>query len=339
MPGGRWGAPWLLALVLAFTVLAALEVFVRWKGFTPSVTDDKYLWALERARVSNGNDNGDQARNTLAVIGTSRIALAWSAHAARAKLPDWTIAMLALEGTAPIGALRDLAADEGFRGVALVDVAEPHFSKRTWRSQQSVIRAYHRRWLDPGAIAERWLATRLQARFAVLRAGGRATLEVLLFSRRWRDVPAVTTFADRTRVVHYTPEQFAKVRARRVKKIKTKKQANAEAWLKNVAELDASVRAIRARGGDVVFVRMPSTDERWIADEKHMPKALFWDRLPEVTDAILVHFRDEPGLASFPCPDTSHIDSQDAPAFTSALLDVLAARGVLGDRDGDRGPP
>jgi hypothetical protein len=42
-----------------------------------------------------------------------------------------------------------------------------------------------------------------------------------------------------------------------------------------------------------------------------------------------VHFKDHAALAGFACPDTSHIDSKDGPAFTRGLLDVLIAKRVL----------
>jgi hypothetical protein len=74
---------------------------------------------------------------------------------------------------------------------------------------------------------------------------------------------------------------------------------------------------------------MPTCDERWEADERMFPKALFWDQLAARTHAMAIHFKDYPTLASFPCPDTSHLDKRDAPAFTRGLLEILRQRGVF----------
>ena len=121
------------------------EHFVRAEGFRPSVTDDRFLWAWERGRVSDGSSK------TLALVGASRIHVGWSSDVGHELLPDWTIAQLAITGTAPIGTLRDLAADRDFRGVAIVDMTEGHFVKKAWRRQRAQITTYHERWLTPGS--------------------------------------------------------------------------------------------------------------------------------------------------------------------------------------------
>ena len=79
----------------------------------------------------------------------------------------------------------------------------------------------------------------------------------------------------------------------------------------------------------MVFVRFPTTDEHLAASEAVNPKAEFWDRFAAATRATTVHFLDYPELSRFDCPDTSHLDKRDAPAFTSALGDILVEKGVL----------
>ena len=81
-----------------------------------------------------------------------------------------------------------------------------------------------------------------------------------------------------------------------------------------------------------------------------LPPMLMFDRIAEISETggpngkgliraelevrpdlwfFQCHFKDDPVLASFSCPDTSHIDSKDGPRFTRALIDVLIARGVI----------
>ena len=90
------------------------------------------------------------------------------------------------------------------------------------------------------------------------------------------------------------------------------------------------LRRIEARGGQVVFVRMPTSDEHWELDERYYPRAQYWDRLGSITGVATVHFADDPRTSAFSCPDTSHLDYRDAPRFTEGLLEVLVERGVLG---------
>jgi hypothetical protein len=92
---------------------------------------------------------------------------------------------------------------------------------------------------------------------------------------------------------------------------------------------EPAIAQIQARGGRVVYVRMPTCDERWTGDEIVFPKAQFWDQLAAQTRALTIHFKDYPELAKFPCPDTSHIESKDAPEFTRTLLDILQRHGAI----------
>ena len=147
VPAGPWGATWLVAAALALVAVATLELAMRARGYRPSVKDDEYAWAWQRARVS------DASPRTVAILGTSRIHLAFSPSAFADALPGWTAVQLAIDGTQPAGALVDLAADPDFRGVAIVDTLESGIVAENRNSQRAYITAYHRRWRAPGAMA------------------------------------------------------------------------------------------------------------------------------------------------------------------------------------------
>jgi len=325
VPRGRWGATWLVAVAFAAGSVIGLELFVRGRGYQPSLKDDEYAWAWQRGRVSDGS------HRTIAVLGASRIQLAFSAAALREALPGWRAVQLAVNGTYPMGALRDLAADPAFRGVALVDTTVGGFYRETWASQDAQVTAYRRRWRAPGAMIERRLATFVQMRLAILAIGGTRLLAALAETGEFPRPPYVVTAADRTRFADYALADVAALRARRGGRVEAGEDSDEEAaqWLAEALELEASVAAIQARGGHVVYLRMPTCDERWETDERTRPKARFWDRLAAKTGAVAIHFRDEPTLASFACPDGSHIASKDGPRFTRALIEILVARGVI----------
>lgn len=92
------------------------------------------------------------------------------------------------------------------------------------------------------------------------------------------------------------------------------------------------VRLIRARGGEVVFVRPPSTDEFRDVERQAFPREMFWDRLIEATGAVGIHFEDYPQLQDVRVPEWSHIHSEDKTRFTAELIpiirDALAAAGT-----------
>jgi hypothetical protein len=324
VPAGPWGRTWLVAVVAIALAVSGLELLARSHGYRPSVKDDEYAWAWQRARVSDG------ASHTVAVLGTSRILLAFSADAFEQALPGWTPVQLAIDGSQPAGSLIDLANDPEFRGVVIVDTIESGITPDNWERQSAYVAAYRRRWRAPGAMAERWLATWVQSHLALLSDRG-----LRVIASGWREPPYVTTFADRTQYADFSHTDVAERRRHQLERLRAAArprpatEREADEWLTQALAIEPYIDQIQARGGRVVYVRVPVCDERWAADERDVPKALFWDRLAARTHALAIHFADYPTLRDFACPDTAHIDSKDAPRFTQALIAILAERGVF----------
>lgn len=328
IPAVRWGATWLVAAALIVGAVIGAERFVRGRGYAPSVKDDVWAWASARARA-------DGSPRTVALLGASRIQLGFSSEAFHAVLPGWRSVQLAIDGTQPMGTLRDLAADPGFTGIAIVESTEDGFIAVNWLRQDAQLAAYHRRRRAPGAMLERRLATAVQQRLAIVSAAGTRALASLLLGHGWPPPPYVVTHADRTQFADFTRTDVAALRRRQLARLgppERSDEAGAQVWLADALALEPAVDAIRARGGNVVYLRMPTCDERWAADERATPKVRFWDRLAARTHAVTIHFRDEPTLRDFACPDTSHIASKDGPRFTRSMLEILIARGVIVDR-------
>jgi hypothetical protein len=198
--------------------------------------------------------------------------------------------------------------------------------------QDDYIAAYHRRARAPGAMIERVLATAVQSRVALVSAAGMRALRSLWQGSGWPDPPYVVAFADRTKFADFALADAAALRELRIDRVPLTEpgdEAGAIAWLDEALAHEHAVTAIQARGGNVVYVRMPTCDERWRADETGRPKAMFWDRFAARTKAVAIHFRDVPALANLRCPDTSHIASSDGPLFTRMVIEILVARGVI----------
>ena len=88
----------------------------------------------------------------------------------------------------------------------------------------------------------------------------------------------------------------------------------------------AAVDKIRARGGDVVFVRPPSAAELRVNEEAQVPKAKGWDALLRNTNSVGIH-NDElpPHLRRIDMPEWSHLNRRCATVFTDAYVRRLAA--------------
>ncbi len=94
-------------------------------------------------------------------------------------------------------------------------------------------------------------------------------------------------------------------------------------------EIDSLVRRIRRRGGDVVFVRMPSSGERLQIEEEFHPRVTYWDRFVTSSSAKCIHWADLKFDRELSCPDDSHLDCRDTVRFTDALADELVDRKIV----------
>jgi hypothetical protein len=90
-----------------------------------------------------------------------------------------------------------------------------------------------------------------------------------------------------------------------------------------------AVAAIRARGGNVVFVRHPSSGQVREIEDRITPRAAFWDRLLTETGAPGIYFEDHTSLRDFDCPEWSHLSAKDAVEYTQRLSVILKEQGAF----------
>ncbi len=85
----------------------------------------------------------------------------------------------------------------------------------------------------------------------------------------------------------------------------------------------SDIDKIRSRGGDVLFVRPPSSGLYKEAEMKGFPRAAYWDRLLAFTGSKGVHYSDYPATAELICPEWSHLCPADAVIYTKSLVKAL----------------
>lgn len=330
IPTGRWGATWLVALALAAAALYRLELLTRDGGQRPSVVDDPLLWSLARHEV-----DGDP--RLVAFLGASRMAIGYSPRAFAEAAPELRGLQLSVSDNLPLTVLADLADDEEFRGVAVLDLIEPEIAdpllltdSQAWVDRSRTL------WRVPGALANRYLASHAQARLAVLAVGGRRIVTSLAGKRRWPAPAWVAIDRDRTSHGDYRLAEPAALRSKADRRVAGLPPAPAaDAWLAILEHhLEPLVRRIRARGGDVVVVKMPISGRLAERVDELYPRRLYWDAFAARSGAHVIHFRDLPAMADLTCPDEMHLDQRDQAAFTRALVEAMRARGVLRGRGG-----
>jgi hypothetical protein len=89
---------------------------------------------------------------------------------------------------------------------------------------------------------------------------------------------------------------------------------------KVIARSAEAVRRIRARGGDVIFVRPPSAPQLRVNEEKSIPRKLGWDRLLVGADAKGIHADDLSQAQNLVIPEWSHLSRKCATVFTDAYV-------------------
>ena len=85
-----------------------------------------------------------------------------------------------------------------------------------------------------------------------------------------------------------------------------------------------AVAKIRARGGDVVFVRPPSAPALHALEEKTIPRDRGWDALLARAQVSGVHFEDDPAMQGLVLPEYSHLSRTCATVFTDAYVRAVA---------------
>ncbi len=321
-----------LALLVAGAALAGWEWFWRTQGYEPALYDDRDLWSLHRERVTEV----DQARN-FTVAGASRIQLAFSTDAFESSMPGWTATSLAINGHYPTAVVEDLAEDDDFAGVLLVAVDARGLAHWYRDMSEPWVRHYHRDF-GPQRRIERQLLTALQNRLVIV--GSEFNLVRRLTG--WLDgrpPPRHYTrlLHDRTISADYQQADVEGLRRHFAQGLAAdyeRRPAPAPGrWRAELESIGEAVSAIQARGGKVVFLRMPTSDRHWELDSENYPRDRYWNRLSEATGARTVHFADHPELAGLELPDTSHIDGRDRAAFTRSLVAILVRAGVLPDAE------
>ncbi len=87
--------------------------------------------------------------------------------------------------------------------------------------------------------------------------------------------------------------------------------------------LGTSINKIRKRGGEVIFIRPPSSGEDWKIENIVNPRPAYYDALLTSTKTQGIHFLDYSETADLICVDGSHLSPQDAVIYTRHLIKIL----------------
>lgn len=327
---GGWKKSWAIAIIIAVSVLSLLELLWRFTGREPTIIDDQTLWSIERGKIGKTD-------REIVLIGSSRMLAAVSPKSLHTNISEFTIANLAIDGSCANDVLRDLADDEKFKGIVIVDITTKCilFGNKDEVNVNKMIRYFHTMY-NVNSKYNRYLSTFIQENLCIIDPSvnfikilGNIVLRGGLPPLRYW-----TTHEDRSQSIDYEKVKIDEYRAGRIQKVKKyykalNQEISSDTFRMKVEEIENWVEKIQKRGGKVVFIYFPVSDEHWELDEDYFPKMIYWDTFASVTKAETIHFKDVKDLDKFKCPDTSHIDFRDAFEFTRLLSMELMKRNIV----------
>ncbi len=336
----------LSAIFVAALFIVALEVRLAARGFRPTSTDSEWSWVVQRARASR---LGDRA---LVLIGASRVLLDVDLDVIRRKTGLEPV-QLAIDGSSFVPVLEDLANDPSITGTVLTGYQDNVIaSKDGENAAAGFVGAWQRHQRAHGvpnfSSTEAALTDWLHGKLRSYADGARPLTSLTTRIVAPKPTPQyLVTMPDRSWLADYSKVDMpgfyygrvqrtlgedvairpgmswtdldAEIR-RRIDAMPVADASMVDERSRNIA---AMARKIEARGGHVEFAAFPTDGLVRAIDEKRYPRAMFMDRFAAIVGTKTISPSDAPALAAFKCPDGSHIDYRDRPAFTTALTDAL----------------
>jgi hypothetical protein len=344
VPGRPWRAIVFGATAATLLLTAGWELFWRGKGLEAGdFKNTEALWAQERRKAV-----GDAT----VIIGSSRIFFdidldLWE------EISGVRPVQLALEGTSPRVFLKDLAEDQRFRGLVIVGVTAPLFFTSDGGFRAGALDYYREE--TPSQRADHLLAMQLEKVFAFIDDQSRPKRQIEIWPFPLREGmpprfdPRKLEFLDSDRNTEVWRRVMEDERYREEAKQHWVYGTQANAPAPNpdgspagpmppqavsavIAEVKANIDRIRARGGEVAFMRLPYGGAYTAVEDQGFPRAQFWDRLVAETGSVGVSWHDHAALQGYELPEWSHLAPREAERYTRAVAPIfyaeLKARGV-----------
>jgi len=324
----------ILTAALVAVAVICCEIYLRAHGVHISYDDGPPLWSDKRAMVY------EPSGQTVVFIGSSRIKYDLD-------IPTWEditgchAVQLAIEGSSPRPTLEDLARDPHFKGRLIVDVTEGLFFSNAPPNMESPnknIKYYTdrtpaqrasfelNRVLESGLVLLDKENFSLNAQLDMLEIPSRPGVFMMpIFPMDFKQCTYERQAYMTDRFVSDTTLQnkvkgiwdfFGRMR----KGAPPMPEAELTAIFQSVK---AATDQIKARGGEVLFVRTPSSGPLLMGENRAFPRETHWDHLLSLTACPGIHYADYPSMNQFICPENSHLSRADAVVFTRHLIEIL----------------
>ncbi len=335
----------LIALILSILSLTGWEMYWRSKGKVPTVQDDNAIWATTRAKVNN------LTNEDFVFTGSSRVHFdlqldQWEAYTGKRPI------QLAMGGASPLPIFRDVVRNTNFTGTIVVGVTPPLFFSTTFPQAPPISGPQEKvDYYKDRTYAQRfnhWLSMPLQHNFVFVHsyedmiAGNfdlRSLLETITIGNRTGN-PKIPPF--------YEFGEFSEERNVRMLERMTKDPDFAKTvidiWMfclkgnagmpppdkeSTMAFFMEDAEIFKKRGGKIILLRAPSSNEFRAIEAKITPRTNFWDELVISSELPAYHFEDYKQLQGLNLPEWSHLSAEAADFYTLEILKILENDGIL----------
>ncbi len=330
------------ALILSIIGLVAWESYWRSQGYFPTLNDEKALWAMERSSVENAK------KEDVVILGSSRAYFdiqknEWKVATGKAPI------QLASTGSSPLPTFHDIVNNTNFNGTVIIGVTPGLFFSTTypfampWERPQAKVDYYRdqtyaqklnfqlsiplqKNLVFLSSDEEEWaddidLKSLLQNIKIGNRSGGPGMPPFYNFGNVSipRNISMMehtvkdTTFANTIiKVWHF----FGKGSP------PPEKEPTMSFFMEDL-------KRFKAKGGNAVLVRCPSSGGVRVGENMGLPRADFWDDLVKQSELKSYHFEDYEQFKDLKCPEESHLSLKDAKLFTTELAKLMKNDGVI----------
>ncbi len=339
IPNLAWRNVTLATVAFSLAAVAGWEMYARHLGYEPTLNDTSDLWAERRAAVKP---------DSTVIIGDSRALFDFDLDVLAEGLGQRPV-QLALVGSSAFPILKDLIADESYHGTIITGMVPLMFlapGGPPVENSEKALKRFRTRTVAQrlsnrlGMLLEEHIAflkqedLTLEALLKKLPIPDRANAQIpprlppyfysinrerrgFMFDAASKPGPLQTRIKEGWPPLFTPPpppkwipqDAFAKFMGETIES--------------RFAETAAAVQKFRARGGKVVFVRLPVTGPLKQIEDKASPKTMQWTRLLNETKAPGIYFEDFDELAHFECPEWSHLSGPDSIEFTRRVVPHL----------------
>jgi hypothetical protein len=323
-----WGGICLRGLFLCLVFLGVWECFWRIQGYVPKIVDSYELWSSKHKSLYDNGENG------FAMVGASRLMQAIDPDVLREEMPAIYPVQLGRSGGSPLPILKYMAEETDYNGTVVIDVtprilfAEDAFSEKTimkWIDRYQEEQKQSPRFLEP-YYEKVELSLRQLAEVIFIFTGDQMNPceAVKQFLNGGLQVPNFWEITgDRRQLMDYSGVDIEAFRKSRTKLAAAAKKLTRKSLFIRLHELNSYVEKIEERGGKVIFLKTPTTQDVKAAEEKRFPSRFYWDMLEKWVSGQKIDCNKIKNLSVFVCSDGAHIDSEQSTKFTTYLIDYI----------------